>query len=445
MKIVQAVGWYYPESLGGTEVYVAGLSRRLVRRGHSVTVAAPDPGGIDRREYEHEGIPVFRYPIAAAPSRLECQAAAPVRGAEHFHHWLDQVRPDIVHFHTFVTGLGPWEVKAAKAVGAGVVCTTHSSSLGYLCQRGTMMHWGRSLCDGACRPAKCAACELEHRGLPRNVSRMIGSIPTPLSRLTGALPGRIGTVFGMNGLIARNRVVQKQLLEAADRFVVLTQWGMDAVAKNGGPPAKLALNRLGLSQSSVSPKPGPDDRPTKRPVQVGYLGRFDRIKGVHDLARAVAELPRELSIRIEFRGPVNTPSERAVVEQLRKIVGEDSRVSFTAPVSPEDVPAVLADYDVLCCPPVCLEGGPTVAIEAHAVGTPVLGTRIGGLAELVTDSVNGRLVAPGNWRELAGVLEEIAADPAGTIDAWRRALPEARTMDQIAEDYIAMYEEIRKR
>jgi glycosyltransferase involved in cell wall biosynthesis len=88
---------------------------------------------------------------------------------------------------------------------------------------------------------------------------------------------------------------------------------------------------------------------------------------------------------------------------------------------------------------VCLEGGPTVAIEAHAAGTPVIGTRIGGLAELVGDGVSGRLVAPDDWRALAAVLLEMAGDPAGTIDRWRAALPRPRTMDEVAAEYLTLY------
>ena len=94
---------------------------------------------------------------------------------------------------------------------------------------------------------------------------------------------------------------------------------------------------------------------------------------------------------------------------------------------------------MLCCPSVCLEGGPTVAIEAHAAGTPVVGTRIGGLAELVTDGVNGRLVAPGDWRALAAALVEIASDPAGTVDRWRSMIPPSRSMDEVTADYLDLY------
>ena len=79
-----------------------------------------------------------------------------------------------------------------------------------------------------------------------------------------------------------------------------------------------------------------------------------------------------------------------------------------------------------------------MAIEAHAVGTPVIGSRIGGLAELVTDGVNGRLVAAGDVPALAAVLREIA-DAPGAVDRWRGALPAARTMDDVAADTLRMY------
>lgn len=439
MKIVQAVGWYHPERLGGTEMYVAGLCRRLRAAGHEVLVAAPDPAHERERVYEHDGVPVYRYPIPAAPTRAECQGLVVVRGAELFHAWLANQRPDVVHAHTFVTGLGLAELRAAKATGARVIVTTHSSSLGWVCQRGTMMRWGQHLCDGVCEPAKCAACELQRRGLTRSLARIVGAIPPALGRAARGLSGKVGTALAMGDLIARNQGMQREMLATVDKFVLLTRWAFEAVAANGAPRSKLVLNRLGQSQDKVTQKPGPEDRPTAPPVTVGYLGRFDAIKGIYDLARAVKSLPPDVPIRVEFRGPAQDRADRAVLHEVRALVAGDPRVTFARPVGESEALGVLADYDVLCCPAVCLEGGPTVAIEAHAVGTPVIGTRIGGLAELVADGVNGRLVAPGDWRALAGALRDMAENPAGTIDRWRLALPTARTMDQVAADYLGVY------
>lgn len=438
MKIVQAVGWYYPESLGGSEVYVAGLSQRLRAAGQDVTIAVPDPTG-GERTYDHEGVSVYRYPIPAAPTRAESQGRVVARGAERFHGWLARRRPDIVHVHTFVTGLGLAELKAARAVGARLFVTDHCGSLGWICQRGTMMRWGETLCDGICSPGKCAACALHHHGVPKPLALAVGALAPGLGRVARALPGKIGMALGMSELIAHNQVMQREMLDITEKFVVLTEWAFEAVAANGAPREKLVLNRLGMSHHKIAAKPGPEERPTRVPIQIGYMGRLDAIKGLGDLVRAVTSLPRDMSLRLEFRGPVRNEAERAYVRVLRVMSAGDPRIEFAPEVAPSEALEALATYDVLCCPSLFLEGGPTVAIEAQAVGTPVIGSRIGGLAEIVRDGINGRLVPPGDWRALAGVLAEIVRDPAGTVDCWRLALPKVRTMDDIAADYQALY------
>jgi glycosyltransferase involved in cell wall biosynthesis len=440
MRIVQAVGWYFPDRLGGTEVYVAALAERLLRLRHHVEIAAPDPGGSTPRHYEHEGVSVHRYPIRLPLTREEAQGRAVVPGGEWFHEWLRATRPDVVHFHTLVPGLELAEVKAAKAAGARVIATTHSSSLGYICARGTMMRWGEALCDGLAEPRKCAACDLQKRGLPKWAAGAVAAIPVRASEIGRRLPGKIGTALGMTSSIAFNRLRQRELIDNVDRFVLLTEWAADAVVRNGAPLDKVALNRLGIG-SGFAPKPGPLSHPTRSPVVFGYLGRFDPIKGVDDLARAVRSLPRTVSFRLDFRGPRDTAGSRDVLRRLEEMLAGDPRVTFGPPLPVALVPAHLASLDVLCCPSVCLEGGPTVAIEAHAVGTPVLGTRIGGLAELMTDGLNGRLVTPGDWRELAAAISEIAGNPRGTVDLWRTAIPAARTMDEVVADYVKLYEQ----
>ena len=88
MRIVQVLGWYYPENLGGTEVYVATLSRLFVQSGHEVVVAAPLAGINAPRTYEHDGVNVYRYPIPSEPTRDEAQGRVSARGSELFRSWL---------------------------------------------------------------------------------------------------------------------------------------------------------------------------------------------------------------------------------------------------------------------------------------------------------------------------------------------------------------------
>jgi glycosyltransferase involved in cell wall biosynthesis len=436
MKIVQAVGWYYPDSIGGTEIYVAELARQLRGCGHDVLVAAPEPGVRSPRTYELEGIVVFRYPVPEFATREEAQGDAIVRGAEHFHGWLGETRADVVHFHTFVTGLGLQEVLAARRAGSRVIATTHSSSLGFLCQRGTLMWQGRTICDGRVDVRRCAECELEHRGAGPVAAHALAAVPSWLAAAARSLPGPVGTAMAMTGLIERNGLRQRAMLEVVDRFVVLTQRAADIVIANGASPEKVVVNRLGVSEP-ILPRPPTG---TRGQIRIGYVGRLDPIKGVLDLADAIQRVPRDVAMRVEFRGPAQTQADRETKATIAARLSGDARVMLAEAVSPSSIPNVIGSYDVLCCPSRCLEGGPTAGLEAMAAGVPVIAASVGGIAEVVEDGVNARLVPPGDVDRLAAALIEVASHPEKTIDRWREHLPRPRTMREVAHDYLVLYD-----
>ena len=434
MRIVQAAGWYLPTSNGGTEIYVSELANRLRAAGHEVLIAAPEALGQPERTYDLDGLRVYRYPIPARVTRDEAQGRVVVRGAELFHEWLRRAAPDVVHVHTYVTGLGLAELRAAKQIGAKVVATTHAASLGFTCQRGTMMRWGSNLCDGLVRPAKCAACQLQHRGVAIPIAIGAALMPSSIGAIAGRLPGKLGTVLGMTNLITHNQSAQHEMLNLVDRFVVLSQWGRDVLIANGAPPAKVTLNRLGARFASGATPP----RRAGSALTVAYVGRFDPVKGVDDFARAIALVPRAAPIRFEFHGPVQYVTEHAVVNRLKSIVGPDAWVAFGGELDPAGVRALLDRIDVICCPSRVVEGGPTIALEANAAGVPVIGSAIPALSEIVRDDVNGRLYPAGDVRALAAILKALATNPEH-VDEWRSNLLPVRTMDDVAADYLAMY------
>jgi len=153
----------------------------------------------------------------------------------------------------------------------------------------------------------------------------------------------------------------------------------------------------------------------------------------------VLAIPRDVDFRVDIRAPVLDAGGRAIEADLRRITGDDRRVHFEPAVTSTEIPGVLAELDALLSPSLWFENGPTIALEAMAVGTPIIATRVGNLAELIQDGVNGRLVEAGNIAQLSAALLEAATSPETTIDAWRRALASVRTMDDIARDYLAMY------
>lgn len=434
MRIVQAAGWYLPSSTGGTEVYVSELSKRLRRAGHDVLIAAPESIGPDERTYDEDGFPVYRYPIPARVTRDEAQGRVTVRGAERFHEWLRRVAPDVVHMHTYVTGLGLAELRAAKASGATVIATTHSASLGFTCQRGTMMRWGSSLCDGVALRTKCTACELQHRGVVRPLAAAAALLPSAISVAGRRVPGKLGTLIGMADLIAYNQSAQREMLDLVDKFVVLSNWARSVLLANGAPPQKLALNRLGVRFPSAAQ----GVRRSVAPVTVAYVGRLDPIKGVRDFAHAIAMVPTSAPIRFEFHGPIQYRHELALLDELKLIVGPDAWVTFGGELDAAGVRALLARVDVVCCPSRTVEGGPTIALEAQNAGVPVIGSNIPALSELVADGANGALHPIGDTGALAAILNTLAATP-DLVNQWRERLPAVRTMDDVARDYLEIY------
>src|ERR1051326_3071194 len=135
MKILQVPYVYYPDPVGGTEVYIQTLSRHLRELGITTAVAAPSTYD---SVYAHEGIPVRRYRIDTPHTLRDLYGGAPATSLV-FREVLDSERPDILHLHAF-TELSLHLVRAARDRSIPVVFTYHTPTV--TCQRGTMMRWG---------------------------------------------------------------------------------------------------------------------------------------------------------------------------------------------------------------------------------------------------------------------------------------------------------------
>jgi glycosyltransferase involved in cell wall biosynthesis len=439
MKIAHLLGWYFPDSVGGTEVYVEGLCRRLRTEGHDCVIAAPDASGAESALYEHDGIRVMRYAIPSVPTRDEATHRTAVRGTDRVRRWLADERPDILHVHSLTTGISIHELREARRLGIRVIVTCHLPGLGYLCRAGELMRWGRFPCDGVVESTKCAACNLVRAGLMDPIASAVAAIPPAAGRWLEWIPGSVGTALGMSASVDAYAELQRELFDLVDRFVVLNETARQILLTNGSPANKLTLNRLGVSQHLIRVKDAPDRRPTRRPVRFGYVGRIHPTKGLLELARAMAGIPRTINFRLDIRGPRSDAASRTFGDVIRAELACDPRVAFVPAVPPEDVLQVLAGLDVLVVPSLWFENGPTIALEAMAVGTPIVASRVGNLAEIVEDGVNGRLVDAGNVGALRDALIAIAECPETTIDAWRRGLTPPRTMDDIARDYLQVY------
>ena len=104
-------------------------------------------------------------------------------------------------------------------------------------------------------------------------------------------------------------------------------------------------------------------------------------------------------------------------------------------MQPEQVVETIRKYDALVVPSVCLETGPLVVLEAFAAGVPVIGSRLGGIAEMVRDGVDGFLFQPGNPSDLAYDIEQIPRQLA----ALRESIKKPKGVTLVAEEHVCLY------
>jgi glycosyltransferase involved in cell wall biosynthesis len=110
-------------------------------------------------------------------------------------------------------------------------------------------------------------------------------------------------------------------------------------------------------------------------------------------------------------------------------------------VSDEGLRKVIATWDAIVVPSLWLESGPQVVYEAFAVNTPVIGSRLGGIAELVSDGETGLLCAPGDVGQLRSLMVRAAKHPQ-VLRELRDNIAPVRTTSQVAADMVQLYERV---
>jgi N-acetylglucosaminyldiphosphoundecaprenol N-acetyl-beta-D-mannosaminyltransferase len=151
---------------------------------------------------------------------------------------------------------------------------------------------------------------------------------------------------------------------------------------------------------------------TGRPL-VGVVGRVNlEQKGQDVFVRAVASLAEKFpTAGFVVAGspyPGNEEHGRRLGRMIEALNLHD-RIVCTGDV--DDLAALYSTLDVCVLPARKPEGLGNVLLEAMALSKPVVGTRTGGIPEVIEDGENGFLVAPGDHDSLAGSLARLLAEP----------------------------------
>lgn len=422
---------YFPDACGGTEIYVHSLARQLPALGYACAVAAP---GTVASEYHHETVPVFRFPVDAGAGIEQAYGVPDATAAAGFRSIVAKVRPAIVHFHARTSAVSEELVGIARSLGAKVVLTYHSPTVS--CLRGDMMLYGRTPCDGRVEQRRCTSCALQGMQVPPSIAAAAASLPDPVlvaSARIAALSDRLSALRIPKLILDWQRRLT-QLLSQVDHVIAVCDWVRDVLLRNGVPPHKLTLSRQGIMLGGAShPEPAPRSSASLR---IAYFGRTGREKGADILISALASLPA-VDVTLDCYA-IRQAGFDAGFEALTALACRDARVTIRSAVRPGDVHDEMRAYDLIAVPSRCLETGPLVVLDAQAARVPVLGTAIGGIAELVRDGVDGILIPSTEPEEWARTIAAIAVDRP-RLERLRSAIRPPRSVLDVAADTAAIY------
>jgi starch synthase len=181
------------------------------------------------------------------------------------------------------------------------------------------------------------------------------------------------------------------------------------------PAERVRVIRNGIDTDEYRPDPQTGvlaryDVDPGRPYVI-FVGRITRQKGVPVLLRAASRLIGDAQL-VLLAGAADTPEQLAeVTELVDGLHASRSGVIWIPEMLPKpEVIQLLTHATVFACPSIYEPLG-IVNLEAMACGTAVVGSRTGGIPEVVADGETGLLVPVGEPEPLADALNVLLRDP----------------------------------
>lgn len=354
-RILIVSKFYYPR--GGAEIAAMRQQALLESRGHAVAVFAmsyPDNVG-----QPYSGSFASRVDFASVSGRLRFASRVLGYGGvrKAFRRVLHEFRPDVVHFHNIHSYLSPAVVEEARRYGARTVWTLHDYKLAcpaYSCR---------------CRGKVCVQC---------------------LSGKSAVIRRRCHKDSLAASILAWMEAVKwnvARIDRAVDCFICPSHF-MHGMMESAGIDASKLVTVSNFYQSPVGEIVAAD----RRGSYYVYAGRLSDEKGVEMLIQAALQLPYEL--RVLGHGPL--------AGRLRELAQNAPNIRFYGQCTGDQVDNMLAHARFSVINSRCFENNPLSVIESLCAGTPVLGSMMGGIPELIGKD-SGRL-------SVAATADDYAAD-----------------------------------
>jgi glycosyltransferase involved in cell wall biosynthesis len=466
MRIVQVNWGWPPKQSGGPIGYVADLSKELFKSGHQVFVFyAGDSDFIGRcflKREEEEGVKLFS--LINSPNNFlglgfplkECRES---KIEDVFQRFLAEVKPDLVHFHSFL-GLCGSLLEISKSLDIINIVSLHN--YWFICPRVDLLKPpSYTLCPGPDKGLNCSQCVPRSSIWKMRKAKAKGMLKNFIKSKPGFKRALQRNILRLNKL-RRNFVnVEKKNLDSisflsadpelapdylfrekylrdilslkADLIIAVSHYVKKRFVDHGIPEKKIsvvhsgikALERLqGIAQNQ------PDG--VHDPLIFGFFGPVLPYKGVHVLVDAFNLLPSGCA-RLVIYGSGDSDYLLKLMKKANKNV--EFKGSF------RDLTDILTGFDVTVVPPVWHDNAPLVVLESLASGKPIIGAQIGGIPDFVIDGMNGFLFKPGDPVDLAEKMKKIIESPE-LIDFFKKNIEPPKSMRQHAREVSYIYQKL---
>jgi glycosyltransferase involved in cell wall biosynthesis len=365
MKVLIANKFFFRN--GGSETVMFQERDYLLRNGHQVVDFSmrharnlPSPYEqyfVDNHSYADSGVGKLGK-VADALSLVHSTEA--VRNISRL---IKETKPDLMHCHNIYHQLTPSIIGAAKKQGVPVVLTLHD-------YKPVCPTYNRLRDDKPC--SDCLDGEFSHVLRNRCAD---GSI-------------------GKSALLYAEAVVQRFMgsYESVDAFIAPSRFMQESIAHRV-PDERIKLLYNGIDIDDVHGSGGDDG-------YVLFLGRLVREKGVETLLKAHSKSSMGWRLVIAGTGPLSDI-----------LKAEYNASNFVGHLVGEALREMIDRAAVVVVPSDWYENCPMSVLEAMAYGKPVVGSRMGGIPELVEHNITGMLFDAGNADELTVALDKLMATP----------------------------------
>ena len=363
---ISVTSYYYRR--GGAEAVMLDQNEMLTNAGWDIVPFAMeyeknDPTGYD--DYFVEEIDFASNYKPVDKVRKVVKSVYSLEARKNIGRLIDDVKPDIVHAHNVYHHLTPAIFGAIQKKNVPAVMTVHDLKIG--CPSKLML-----AADGVCE--RCQGGKTWNAVQQRCLK---GSLPL------SAVAALETTLHNLLGSYKRN----------VDRFILPSKFHMNKLIDWGLPAekARYVPNAVDVSDLAADYSAG---------ERFVFVGRLSEEKGLLTFISAVADAG--VSATIVGTGP-QEGELRALVERT----GAD--VEFAGYQTGDPLFDIVRNAKALVLPSECYENAPVVLLEAYGVGTPVLGSDLGGIPELIDEGTTGFLATAGDVASFAEQLTKFAA------------------------------------